>query len=394
MGPSLERELFPGSGGLMNIDFDIYNLSTPYYIVDENLLIKNLEILKNVADRTGCHILLAQKAFSMFHFYPLIGRYLNGTTASGLYEARLGHEEMGKETHIFSPAYKDAQFDEILAICDHIIFNSFSQWEKFRDRAISAGKQCGIRVNPECSTQEHGIYDPCSPGSRLGVTAEQFREDLLEGISGLHFHTLCEQNSDALAVTVEAFEAKFGKYLHEMKWLNIGGGHHITRPDYDVELLIQTINHLKSTYNIEVYVEPGEAVALNTGYLVSEVVDLLHNDMDIAILDTSAACHMPDVLEMPYRPQIIGAGLPSEKPYTYRLGGPTCLAGDVIGDYSFDRPLKTGDRLVFCDMAIYSMVKNNTFNGIGLPSIAVADTERQVRLIRSFGYEDFRERLS
>jgi len=376
------------------MDFDIYKIATPYYIVDENLLIHNLETLKNVADRTGCHILLAQKAFSMFYFYPLIGKYLDGTTASGINEARLGHEEMGKETHVFSPAYKEAEFDELLDICGHIIFNSFSQWEKYRDQAKKAGKKYGIRINPECSTQDHAIYDPCAPGSRLGVPKDAFREDLLEGISGLHFHTLCEQNADALAATVEAVEANFGKYLHQMEWLNIGGGHHITRPDYDVELLIQTIIRLRDTYHVKIYVEPGEAVALNTGYLVAEVVDVLTNGINIAILDTSAACHMPDVLEMPYRPQIVDAGLPSEKKYTYRLGGPSCLAGDVIGDYSFDHPLVPGERLVFCDMAHYSMVKNNTFNGIGLPSIAVVDKQRLVTLVRSFGYEDFKGRLS
>ena len=377
-----------------SIDFDLHQLSTPYYIVDENLLIHNLGILKSVADRTGCRILLAQKAFSMFHFYPLIRKYLNGTTASSLYEAKLGSEEMGKETHIFSPAYTEADFGGILAVCGHISFNSFTQWEKFRARALASGKKCGIRINPECSTQEHGMYDPCSPNSRLGVPLDQFREDQLAGISGLHFHTLCEQNADALVSTLVAVEAKFGKYLHRMEWLNIGGGHHITRPDYDVELLISTLNRLKNTYHVQVYVEPGEAVALNTGYLVSEVIDILHNGVDIAILDTSASCHMPDVLEMPYRPRIIGAGLSSEKEYTYRLGGPTCLAGDVIGDYSFDRPLTPGDRLVFGDMAIYSMVKNNTFNGIALPSIAAVDQSSNVKLIRSFGYQDFKNRLS
>jgi len=376
------------------LDFDLHQIPTPYYIVDEDLLIHNLEILKNVADRTGCRILLAQKAFSMFHFYPLIGQYLNGTTASGLYEAKLGHEEMGGETHVFSPAYTDREFDEILSVCGHLSFNSFTQWEKFGPRALAAGKKCGIRINPECSTQEHGIYDPCSPGSRLGVPLDQFREDLISGITGLHFHTLCEQNADALVSTLEAVEAKFGKYLHQMEWLNIGGGHHITRADYYVELLIKTLNRLKDTYHIQIYVEPGEAVALNTGYLVSKVVDIVHNGIDIAVLDTSAACHMPDVLEMPYRPKIIGAGLPSEKKYTFRLGGPTCLAGDVIGDYSFEQALEPGDLLVFCDMAIYSMVKNNTFNGIGLPSIAVVEKDRRVRLVRSFGYQDFKGRLS
>jgi len=378
----------------MGIDFDIYRLPTPYFAVDENLLVNNMENLKDVADRAGCRILLAQKAFSMFYFYPLIGRYLSGTTASGLYEARLGYEEMGGETHIFSPAYTDAEFGEILSYCGHIIFNSFSQWEKFRDRALQAGRKCGIRVNPECSTQEHGMYDPCSPGSRLGVPLGEFREDLLDGISGLHFHTLCEQNADALDITLAAFEEKFGKYLYRMEWLNMGGGHHITRPDYDAERLIRTITRLKTTYGVEIYLEPGEAAALHAGYLVSEVIDIVHNGIDIAILDASAACHMPDVLEMPYRPEIIDAGKPGEKKYTYRLGGPTCLAGDIIGDYSFDRALKPGDRLVFCDMAHYSMVKTNTFNGMALPAIAAVDRNRRLKVIRSFGYEDFKCRLS
>jgi len=378
----------------MKMDFDINQLPTPYYAVDEKLLARNLETLKDVADRSGCRILLAQKAFSMFYFYPMIGRFLDGTTASGLYEAKLGHDEMGKETHIFSPAYKDAEFGEIVSLCGHIIFNSFSQWEKFRGRALQAGRKCGIRVNPECSTQEHGIYDPCSPGSRLGVTIAEFREDLLDGITGFHLHTLCEQNADALDTTLEAFEEKFGVYLDRMEWLNLGGGHHITRADYDVERLVSTLSRLRKKYGLNIYVEPGEAVALNTGYLVGSVVDIVHNGMDIAILDVSAACHMPDVLEMPYRPQIVEAGEPGEKQYTFRLGGPTCLAGDVIGDYSFDRPLVPGDRLVFCDMAHYSMVKNNTFNGIGLPSIAVVGSDRKLKLIRYFGYEDFRDRLS
>lgn len=378
----------------MGIDFDIYRLPTPYFAVDENLLVNNMEKLKDVADRAGCRILLAQKAFSMFYFYPLIGRYLSGTTASGLYEARLGYEEMGGETHIFSPAYTDAEFGEILSYCGHVIFNSFSQWEKFRDRALQAGRKCGIRVNPECSTQEHGMYDPCSPGSRLGVPLGEFREDLLDGINGLHFHTLCEQNADALDITLAAFEEKFGQYLYRMEWLNMGGGHHITRPDYDAERLIRTITRLKTTYGVEIYLEPGEAAALHAGYLVSEVIDIVHNGIDIAILDASAACHMPDVLEMPYRPEIIDAGKPGEKKYTYRLGGPTCLAGDIIGDYSFDRALKPGDRLVFCDMAHYSMVKTNTFNGMALPAIAAVDRNRRLKVIRSFGYEDFKCRLS
>ena len=374
-------------------NFDLHSVQTPYYIVDERLIIKNLEKLKYVMDMTGCHILLAQKAFSMFSLYPLIGKYLNGATASGLFEAKLGFEEMGKENHIFSPAYLESEFDEILEICDHIIFNSFSQWEKFKDKAINSGKKLGIRINPELSTQEHPIYDPCSEGSRLGVTIKNFKPDMLDGITGLHFHTLCEQNADALVKTLKAVEGKFGEYIGQMEWINFGGGHHITRADYDVEMLISAVNQFKEKYKVEVYLEPGEAVALNTGYLVSEVIDILENDISIAILDTSAACHMPDVLEMPYRPAIIGADYPQDKPHTYRLGGPTCLAGDIIGDYSFDKPLNIGDRLIFCDMAHYSMVKNNTFNGINLPAIAITDGDN-TRIVRSFEYSDFKNRLS
>jgi len=376
------------------MDFDITAVKTPYYVVDERLLIRNLEILKSVADRAGCKILLAQKAFSMFALYPLIGRYLIGTSASGLYEARLGHEEMGGETHVFSTAYNEGEFDEILNLCDHIVFNSFSQWEKYRDKAIQSGKQLGIRINPECSTQQHAIYDPCGAGSRLGVTLQQFRDDLLEGISGLHFHTLCEQNSDDLVTTLKAVEEKFGKYISKIKWVNFGGGHHITRADYDIEALVKAVIDFKKKYHVDVYLEPGEAVALNTGFLVSTVMDIVDNGIKIAVLDASAACHMPDVLEMPYRPNIIDADLPGGKPFTYRLGGPTCLAGDIVGDYSFDNPLKAGDKLVFCDMAIYSMVKNNTFNGMKLPSIAVADQSGNLKMVKEFGYPDFKNRLS
>lgn len=378
----------------MMLQFDIDAVQTPYYVVDERLLIKNLEVLKSVMDRTGCRVLLAQKAFSMFSLYPLIGKYLSGATASGLLEAKLGYEKMGKENHIFTPAYTESEFDEILQICDHILFNSFHQWAKFKAKALANGKSCGIRINPECSTQEHGIYDPCSSGSRLGVTLKNFRPDLLDGIKGLHFHTLCEQNSDALVTTLNAVEKNFGEYLYQMDWVNFGGGHHITRQDYDIETLVACINRIKQKYDVEVYLEPGEAVALNTGFLVSTVLDLVDNGIQIAIMDTSAACHMPDVLEMPYRPNIIHSGLAGEKAYTYRLGGPTCLAGDIIGDYSFDTPLKIGDKLIFCDMAHYSMVKNNTFNGMNLPSIAKINSSGQVEIVRTFGYEDFKNRLS
>ncbi len=367
---------------------------SPCFVVDEALLIQNLELLSSVQERTGCRILLAQKAFSMFSLYPLIGKYLSGATASGLYEARLGFEEMGKENHVFSPAYRDEEFDEITRLCGHIVFNSFSQWQKYKDRALAARCECGIRINPECSTQDHAIYDPCSPGSRLGVTAANFRPELLGGISGLHFHTLCEQDADALERTLDAVEEKFGAYLPRMKWLNFGGGHHITRPDYNVEKLISLINRTQQRYGVQVYLEPGEAVALNAGFLVCTVLEIVENGITNAILDTSAACHMPDVLEMPYRPPLLGAGLPEEKPYCYRLGGPTCLAGDIIGDYSFDQPLAPGDRLIFGDMAHYSMVKTNTFNGMALPSIANLDQSGRLRVQKTFGYEDFKGRLS
>ena len=369
-------------------------MPTPCYVVDEERLIHNLEILKDVAGQADCKILLAQKAFSMFSLYPLIGKYLAGTTASGLYEAKLGYEEMGKENHVFSPAYFPHEMDEILEICDHVIFNSFKQWETYRDKARKAGKSYGIRINPQHSTQEHGIYDPCSEGSRMGVTREAFRKDLLDGIDGLHFHTLCEQNSDALIETIEAVERQFADYLPQMKWVNFGGGHHITRADYDISALVTCIKSFQNKYDVKVYLEPGEAVALEAGYLVTTVLDIVKNGMEIAILDTSAACHMPDVIEMPYRPPLFDSGEAGDTCHTYRLAGPTCLAGDVIGDYSFDKELHIGQRLVFGDMAIYSMVKNNTFNGMALPSIALKKTDGTIRIIKQFGYENFKTRLS
>ncbi len=370
-------------------------ISTPYFLVDEARLTQNLEILRQVADQAGCKILLAQKAFSMFSCYPLLRRYLAGSTASGLYEARLGKEHFGGETHVFSPAYKPEEFEELLNYADHFVFNSPRQLQKFGPAAKAAGKAVGLRVNPECSTQEgHAIYDPCAPGSRLGTTLANFDESLLPLLDGLHFHTLCEQNSDDLETTVAAFEEKFGRYLHGLKWINLGGGHHITRKDYDRERLVRIVKHLKDTYQVEVYLEPGEAVVLNAGFLVTSVLETLHNGMNIAILDTSAACHMPDVLEMPYRPPLKNSGESGEKAYTYRLGGPTCLAGDVIGDYSFDAPLNEGDRLVFEDMALYTMVKTNTFNGMPLPAIVWRDANGQEKLVKAFGYEDFKNRLS
>lgn len=371
------------------------SIRTPYFVVDEGLLRKNLELLKQVQEEAGCRILLAQKAFSMFHCYPLIAKYLRGTTASGLYEARLGKEHFGGETHVFSPAYREDEFEELLTYADHFVFNSPNQLRKFGPRAKDAGKQVGLRTNPRCSTQEgHAIYDPCAPGSRLGTTLENFDESLLPLLDGLHFHTLCEQNSDDLETTLTAFEDQFGKYLPRMQWLNLGGGHHITRADYDVERLVRLVQGLRERYGVTVYLEPGEAVVLNSGFLVTEVLEVLHNDLDIAILDTSAACHMPDVLEMPYRPPLLGSGEAGEKPYTYRLGGPTCLAGDITGDYSFDEPLTEGKRLTFSDMALYTMVKTNTFNGMALPSIVWRDLDGKETVVRQFGYEDFRMRLS
>ena len=375
--------------------FDFESVETPCYVVGEKELLKNASILKEVMERTGCKILLAQKAFSMYSVYPMLSKYLKGTTASGLFEAKLGREEFDGEVHVFSPAYKQSEMDELVKIADHIVFNSFSQWKKFRNSIKNCGRKisCGIRCNPEYSEIETDIYNPCFRNSRLGVTLENFEENELEGIDGLHFHTMCEQGADVLKRTIPHIEEKFGKYLSKMKWINLGGGHHITKDGYDLDTLCQCVNYFRDKYGLEVYLEPGEAVALNAGWLVTEVLETQKNGMDLAILDTSAACHMPDVLEMPYRPEIIGAGLPGEKEYTYRLGGPTCLAGDIIGDYSFDKPLKSGDRLVFCDMAIYSMVKNNTFNGMPLPSIYLAHTDGTTELIRKFGYEDFKSRL-
>ena len=353
---------------------------------------KNLQILQEIRQQSGCKILLAQKAFSMYSCYPLIGEYLDGTTASGLYEAKLGKECMGKENHIFSPAYREDEFEEVLANCEHLVFNSFSQLEKFGERAANAGKSVGIRVNPECSTQgEHAIYDPCAPGSRLGILVSEFPETLPSYVEGLHFHTLCEQNADALEITLKAVEEKFGKWMKQLKWVNFGGGHHITRADYDRELLISCVRRIQDTYNVQVYLEPGEAVALNAGHLITTVEDIVHND--IAVLDVSAACHMPDVIEMPYRPPLFDSGEAKEKEYTYLLGGPTCLAGDVIGSYSFDQPLKVGDRLTFGDMAIYTTVKNNTFNGMRLPDIVWERENGECEIVKSFGYEDFKCRL-
>ena len=379
---------------------DVKQLHTPCYVIDRDRLESNLKVLRGVMDRTGCRILLAQKAFSCYAVYPLISQYLCGATASGLFEARLCHEEMpGRENHVFSPAFREEDMPDILKICDHIVFNSIRQLELFGFRAKEAGLQVGLRINPQISTQpaEHAIYDPCAPGSRLGVTLAEFLDvpaELLSLLDGLHFHTLCEQNSDDLEITLNGFEEQFREWLPQMKWVNFGGGHHITRADYDIPRLERCIKRMSEGYGLTVYLEPGEAIALNAGYLHTQVLEVQHHagSMDIAIVDTSAACHMPDVLEMPYRPPLRDSGQPQEKKYTYRLGGPTCLSGDIIGEYSFDTPLKEGQTLIFEDMAIYSMVKNNTFNGMPLPSIYLKQGSNYT-LLKSFNYADFKSRL-
>lgn len=387
-------------------------LPTPCYILDEGQLKRNGEILAKVENATGCRILLAQKAFSNYDLYPVLSPYLAGTEASGLYEARLGKEEMpGGEVHVFCAAYREEEFAELLTYADHIVFNSVGQLQKFGARAKTAGKSVGLRINPECSTQEgHEIYDPCAPGSRLGVTRAQWdagmTRELLSLLDGLHFHTLCEQDSDDLEKTLSAVEEKFGDVLPGMKWLNMGGGHHITRPGYDIPRLERCIRYASDTWKLQVYLEPGEACALNAGFLAARVLDVTENGgIKNAILDTSAACHMPDVLEMPYTPRIlyehggalVHAGEPGEKRWTCRIGGKSCLAGDVVGEYSFEHELAEGERLIFEDMAIYSMVKTNTFNGLRLPGIGLAENRGDAvdfRLVREFGYGDFRTRLS
>ncbi len=365
-------------------------LKTPVYIIDEDKIQQNLETLKGVKDRTGCKILLAQKAFSCYALYPLISSYLDGTTASGMYEAGLSHEYFHGENHVFSPAFTDEEFEEIKKICTHVVFNSFAQKDKYISKCF--GMSAGLRVNPEHSTQGGGIYDPCAPYSRLGVAKENFKGDDMYGIEGLHMHTLCEQGAEDLAATICAFEKKFGRYFPGLKWINLGGGHHITKEGYNIPLLESEITRIKQKYNVQIYLEPGEAVALSAGYMVSTVLDIVHNGLDICVLDASAECHMPDVLEMPYRPQVLGGGQPGEKAHTYRLASKTCLAGDILGDYSFDSPLKIGDKVVLGDMAIYSMVKNNTFNGMPLPDIAIKKGE-EIRIWKRFSYEDFKRRV-
>jgi len=387
--------------GRLECAFDPARVITPAFVVDEGLLRQNLDILDEVKHRTGCRILLALKAFAMFSVFPLLGEVLDGVCASSPHEARLGREEFGGEVQTFAAAYSESDILDLAETTDHLVFNSFNQLTRFRDLALqkaqSSGKnlQIGLRINPEHSEGAVPMYDPCTPGSRLGVRRRAFREDLLDQVTGLHWHNLCEQNADCLERTIGAVEASFGPFLDRMEYVNFGGGHHITREDYNRPLLIELINRFQDKWSTSVYLEPGEAVALNAGYLVSTVLDIVSADMDIAIIDSSVPAHMPDVLEMPYRPHIIGSGNPGEKSYTCRIGGLSCLAGDVAGEYSFDRPLQVGDRLVFTDMAIYTMVKTNTFNGVQLPAILLYRPERDEMVsIRVFGYNDFKTRLS
>ncbi len=380
--------------------FDPNLVPSPCYVVDEVVIENNLKTLDYVQQQSGAKILLALKAFSMFSLAPLINRYLKGTCASGLHEALLGREEFGGEVHTFSAAYTQADLTRILAISDHVVFNSIGQWQRFQpliqaEKAKRPEIEFGLRVNPLHSEGAEPIYDPCAPGSRLGIPFPNIQQASLEGISGLHFHTLCEQGFDPLARTLDVIERELGDILPNLKWVNFGGGHHITKPDYDVEGLITRIKSFQEKYGVQVYLEPGEAIAIHSGVLVSEVLDLTHNAMDLAILDCSATCHMPDTIEMPYRAEILDAGTANEYSYTYRLGGQTCLAGDVMGDYSFKHPLQIGQRIMFDDMSHYTMVKTTTFNGIGLPSIAIWNSEtNQLKLIKSFDYQDFKQRLS
>jgi carboxynorspermidine decarboxylase len=395
----------PFSAPIIDLDRIIDQVETPSYICDLGALRKNLEILAGVQERAGCKILLAIKGFAMWSVFPIVRQYLSGVATSSVAEARLGREKFcdntsNWEVHAYAPAYSAADIDEMVGIADHIVFNSVAQWLRHRERVRAAGRriECALRLNPRHSEVQVALYDPCAPGSRLGILPEAFPAPgapELEGIDGLHFHTLCELGSDALERTVAAVEDRFGAHLGRVKWVNFGGGHHVTRPGYDVDLLVRVIRRFKERHGVEVYLEPGEAIALYTGVLVASVLDISHNAVDIAILDTSATAHMPDVLEMPYRPEIYGADKPGVHPYTYRLGGLTCLAGDVIGDYSFPRRLEVGDKLIFGDMAHYTMVKNTTFNGVRLPSIATYEpASNRLEVVRRFGYEDYRDRLS
>ena len=387
--------------GRLEYCFDPGRVTTPCYLVDLGLLRRNLAILAGVKARTGCRILLALKCFSMFRVFSLIAGTLDGVCASSPNEARLGFEEFGGEVHTFGAAYSEADMAELCRTSDHILFNSISQLQRFRptiaeySAKTSKAIKIGIRINPEHSEGTVPMYDPCAPGSRLGIRRADLRHELLDGVTGLHWHNLCEQDADCLERTVAAVEHAFGDVLPRMAYVNFGGGHHITRPGYDLDLLVSIVNRFRERWGVQVYLEPGEAVALNAGYLVATVLDVVNADLPVAVIDASVPAHMPDVLEMPYRPHVIGAGEPGEKGWTCRIGGLSCLAGDVAGEYSFDRPLVAGDRLVFTDMAIYTMVKTNTFNGVQLPAIVLYHPdEDRLETVRRFGYEDFKTRLS
>ena len=379
---------------------DLSQVPSPCHVLHRGLLEQNLRILRSVMDRSGAKVLLALKGFAQFSEAKLIAKYLAGTTASGIHEALLGREEFGGEVHAYSPAFKDEEFARLLRVADHISFNSPTQWKRHKAAALASGRKIsfGLRVNPEHAEVDVELYNPCAAGSRLGTLRSEIRSaDDLEGLEGLHFHTMCQQGADVLERTVAAFEAKFGEFIPRLKWVNFGGGHHITREGYDLERLIRVITGFRQRWgqHIQVYLEPGEAIGIGTGVLVGTVLDLVHNGVDIAIIDISATNHMPDTLEMPYRADIMDADLPGKLPHTYRLGSVTCLAGDVIGDYSFAAPLQVGQRLVFMDMSHYTFVKNTTFNGVPLPAIASFDPAAgQVQVVRRFGYADYKNRLS
>lgn len=373
------------------------DISTPVYLLDETLIEGNMRIMQYVKDRTGCKMLHALKAYASFATFPVMRRYLDGVCASGLNEARLGYEEFGKEVHTFAAAYNEREIGRILKYSDAVIFNSFNQLQEYGLTAKKRGLEIGLRVNPGHSEVSREIYNPCVPNSRLGVVCNTFKREYpgyMEIVDGLHFHAMCEQNSDVLERVLQSFERLYGQYIKGLKWVNFGGGHHITRDDYDIERLIRLINTFKKRYGVQAYIEPGEASVLNAGALISTVLDIVRNRMEIAIMDASAEAHMPDVLLVPYRPHVMGSALPGKKRYTYRLAGPSCLAGDVMGDYSFDRPLRRGDRIIFTDMALYSIVKNTTFNGINLPDIAVIRNGGKVESVKRFGYKDFHNRQS
>lgn len=377
------------------MNLDLSQIPSPCYVLEEKLLEQNMEILARVQRESGAKIICALKGFAMFSTFDAVRKYLPGCTASSLHEARLAFEEFGKEVHLCAPAYRDDEFNELTKYCGHITFNTLTQWRRFREKAISSGISCAVRINPEYSEVETALYNPCIPGSRLGITRDELGKELPEGIEGLHFHTLCEQNADALERTLKAVEEKFGDLLPSLKWFNMGGGHHITREDYDVDGLIRILKKFREKYDLEVVLEPGEAVGWQTGYLVSSVLDIMNSGgIQVAVLDTSFTAHMPDCLEMPYKPKIYGATDAQEGKPTYRMGGVSCLAGDQMGDYSFTEPLKIGDKIVFDDMIHYTMVKTTTFNGVNLPSIGIQRKNGTFKLVKSFGYEDYKSRLS